>query len=132
VRLIPVVAAALVDAHGRVLLQRRPPGKRHAGLWELPGGKVDAGETAEAALARELAEELGIAVAPDAPVPLAFATDRQDDSQLLLLGFVVRRWTGEPRALAADALTWAMPGAAATLPMPPADRPLLAALARLG
>jgi len=128
-KVMPVAAAALVDATGRVLLQRRPAGKQHGGLWELPGGKVEADETAEAALARELAEELGIAVSPPDMRPLAFATAAAGTRQLLLLCYVVRRWNGEPRAIEADALCWADP-AETRLAMPPADRPLIAALAR--
>ena len=127
-KVMPVAAAALVDAAGRVLLQRRPADKQHGGLWELPGGKVEPGETVEAALAREIAEELAVTVAPGDMRPLAFQTAAAGERQLLLLSFLVRRWQGEPHALAADALCWASPAEAATLPMPPADRPLLDAL----
>ncbi|WP_374942276.1 (deoxy)nucleoside triphosphate pyrophosphohydrolase [Sphingomonas sp.] len=128
--LLPVVAAALVDGEGRVLLQQRPPGKAMAELWEFPGGKVEAGETPEDALVRELAEELGIAVTVDAPVPLAFASAAAGERHLLLLLYLVERWTGEPRALEATGLVWIRPRDMHTLPMPPADRPLVDALAR--
>ena len=129
-KVMPVAAAALVDREGRVLLQRRPAGKQHGGLWELPGGKVEPGEGVEAALAREIAEELAITIAPADMRPLAFQTAAAGERQLLLLCFLVRRWEGEPRALAADALCWASPADAAALPMPPADRPLLETLWR--
>jgi 8-oxo-dGTP diphosphatase len=124
-----VAAAALVDAEGRVLVQRRPAGGPHAGLWEFPGGKVEPGETPADALARELAEELGIAVAPGDCAPAAFAWEGRDGARpLLLLLFRCRRWRGTPRALHADALAWHPPAALETLAMPPADRPLVAAL----
>jgi 8-oxo-dGTP diphosphatase len=129
--LLPVTAAALIDGRGRVLLQRRPAGKQHAGCWELPGGKVEPHESPEAALVRELAEELAIEVAAADLVPMAFASEPAGARHLLLLCFAVRRWKGEPQALAADALAWMTPAETAALPMPPADRPLLAALARM-
>ena len=126
-----VVAAALVDPAGRVLVQRRPPGAAHAGLWEFPGGKVEADETPEAALSRELREELAIEVPCDAMVPGGFARGRAGGRPMLLLLYLVRRWHGEPRALAADALAWHDPGALPALSMPEADRPLAATLSRL-
>lgn len=130
--LLPVVAAALVDADRRVLVQRRPPAKQHGGLWEFPGGKVDAGETPEAALVRELAEELGIAVDPAAATPASFASRADGERHLLLLLYLVRRWTGEPRAMEpAAVIAWHPVEALALLPMPPADRALLAMLAPL-
>jgi 8-oxo-dGTP diphosphatase len=128
VRLLPVVAAALVRDDGRVLLARRPAGKPLAGLWEFPGGKVEPGETPENALARELHEELGIAI--DAPEPLTFVSEPLGGRHLLLLLYVVRRWTGVPAPLAASELAWVAPGEMAALPMPRADRPLVDALAR--
>jgi 8-oxo-dGTP diphosphatase len=128
VRLMPVVAAALIDGDGRVLLQRRPPGKQMADLWEFPGGKIEAGETPEAALIRELAEELAIGVDPAALVPLTFASAGLGERHLLLLLYVVRRWQGEPRALEATALAWVAPAAMRSLAMPPADVPLVATL----
>ena len=123
-----VVAAALERPDGCVLMQRRPAGKAHAGLWEFPGGKVDAGEAADAALARELAEELGIAVATADLIPTTFAAD----AGLVLLLFRCRRWMGKPHALEASALCWEVPARLARLPMPPLDVPLVAALAVAG
>ena len=126
--LLPVVAAALVDLEGRVLLQQRPEGKSLAGLWEFPGGKVEPGETPEAALIRELEEELGIAVPQACLAPAAFASAPLGDRHLLLLLYVTRKWTGVPRALEATALQWVRPSAMHALPMPPADRPLIGLL----
>lgn len=120
-----VVAAALIDASSRVLMQRRADGKAHGGLWEFPGGKVEAGEAPVAALVRELAEELGIALDPRDAAPFTFAAD----ASAVLLLFRVARWAGEPRALDAAALVWDTPAALARLPMPPLDVPLVAALA---
>ncbi|KQT32321.1 hypothetical protein ASG29_10960 [Sphingomonas sp. Leaf412] len=120
---ILVVAGALVR-EGRWLMQRRPVGKAHGGLWEFPGGKVDPGETPVAALVRELGEELDIAVAPADCAPLSFATH----DRIVMLLYVVARWQGEPRPLAASALRWAEAEALARLPMPPVDIPLVAAL----
>src|SRR5690242_20130668 len=101
-----VVAAALADEAGRVLLQQRAPGRAMAGLWEFPGGKVDAGELPEAALVRELGEELGIAVAAADLVPAAFASAPLGDRHMLLLLYLCRHWQGEPRPLDASALRW--------------------------
>jgi 8-oxo-dGTP diphosphatase len=126
--LLPVVAAALVDADGRVLLQQRPAGKTLAGLWEFPGGKIEADETPEAALIRELEEELGIAVPHACLAPAAFASAPLGDRHLLLLLFITRKWVGVPRALEATALKWVRPAAMHALPMPPADRPLIGLL----
>jgi 8-oxo-dGTP diphosphatase len=126
--LLPVVAAALVDADGRVLLQQRPQGKSLAGLWEFPGGKVEPGETPEVALVRELEEELGIAVPHACLAPAAFASAALDDRHLLLLLYIARKWVGVPRALEAAALKWVRPAAMHLLPMPPADRPLIGLL----
>ena len=128
--LMVVAAAALVGPDDRVLVQQRPAGKAMAGLWEFPGGKLEPGETPEAALARELAEELGLAVAPDRLQPLAFATGDAGGRPLLLLLYLARAWAGEPQPRAAAALRWATPAELTTLPMPPADVPLVAALAR--
>ena len=129
--LFPVVAAALIDDTGRVLVQQRPPGKLMADLWEFPGGKMEPGETPEAALVRELAEELGIAVAAADLIPATFASQPLGDRHLLLLLYVCRRWTGEPQALDAVALRWAAPGELRDLPMPPADAPFVDVLERL-
>lgn len=131
VALLPVVAAALIDGEGRVLLQRRPPGKQMADLWEFPGGKIEPGEALEAALARELAEELGITVDPAAATPLTFASAALGTRHLLLLLYVVRDWQGEPAPLEASVIRWVRPEAMHALPMPPADVPLVAALCGL-
>lgn len=131
-RMLPVVAAALTDAAGRVLLQERPPGESLAGLWEFPGGKIEPGETPEAALVRELHEELGITVAVDAVRPIAFVSHDLGERHLLLLLYRVEVWAGVPAALEASALCWERPDAMHDLPMPPADVPLVAALIRLG
>lgn len=129
--LLPVVAAALTDADGRILVACRPAGGSHAGLWEFPGGKVEPGESPEMALARELDEELGIAVAPGAMTPVAFASAALDEHRhLLLLLYRITQWQGDPRPLAASALAWHHPPALAALAMPPADAPLVAALVR--
>lgn len=130
VALLPVVAAALVDEHGRVLLQRRPPGKQMADLWEFPGGKIDPGERPEAALVRELAEELGITVAAEHCGPLTFASAPLGGRHLLLLLYVIRDWQGDPQPLEATELAWVAPTAMHALPMPPADVPLVAMLER--
>ncbi len=131
---LTVVAAALVDGGRRVLLQKRAAGRAMAGLWEFPGGKVEPGERPEAALARELEEELGIAVAIDSLEPAAFASaDRPEGGggHMLLLLYLCRRWRGEPRPLDADSLKWVRPEAMTALPMPPADEPLIPILDRL-
>ena len=127
--LLPVVAAALTDAAGRVLVQQRPAGKPMAGLWEFPGGKIEAAETPETALIRELAEELGIGIAAADLQPLAFASEALDSRHLLLLLYRVLRWNGEPRALEGGALRWVSPAELRALPMPAADRPFLVLLA---
>lgn len=129
--LLLVAAIALVDADGRVLVQQRPAGKPMAGLWEFPGGKVEAGETPEAALLRELEEELAIAVPVACLAPAAFASEPHDAGHLLLLLYVARKWTGVPRALAAAALRWVRPAELHRLAMPPADRPLIGLLEAL-
>jgi len=120
-----VVAAALIDAAGRVLMQRRPAGKAHAGLWEFPGGKVEAGETPPAALVRELNEELGIVVDVASLHPIDFAADKH----VVLLLFACRRWHGDLIASAADAVRWDVPAQLAELPMPPLDVPLVRRMA---
>lgn len=124
-----VVAAALIDDRGRVLLQQRPPGKPMAGLWEFPGGKIEPGERPEAALARELHEELEIALDPSGLAPLAFASEPLDGRHLLLLLYTCRAWAGEPVAHHATALRWVTPAEMSGMAMPPADVPLVAALA---
>lgn len=125
-RVVQVVAAALIDEAGRVLLARRPAGKAMAGLWEFPGGKIEAGETPEAALARELGEELGIA--PAAMQPVQFVSHACADFHLVMLLFAVPAWVGTPAGREGQALAWVAPAAMAALPMPAADVPLVAAL----
>ncbi|MGQ0664470.1 MAG: 8-oxo-dGTP diphosphatase MutT [Pseudomonadota bacterium] len=123
-----VAAVALLDADNRVLLARRPPGKAMAGLWEFPGGKVDPGETPEAALVRELAEELGIHIETACLAPFTFASHRYREFHLLMLLYLCRRWRGEVRAREGQELTWVKPARLGDLAMPPADRPLIALL----
>jgi 8-oxo-dGTP diphosphatase len=120
-----VAACALIDRDGRVLLARRPEGKRMAGLWEFPGGKLDDGETPEAALIRELHEELGIDVAQACLAPLAFASHAYEDFHLLMPLFVCRRWKGTLAAREGQTLAWVRPEKLADYPMPAADRPLV-------
>ncbi|MBB6122589.1 (deoxy)nucleoside triphosphate pyrophosphohydrolase [Sphingobium subterraneum] len=123
-----VVAAALVDPDGRVLLQQRPPGKSLPGLWEFPGGKIEPGETPEAALVRELEEELGITTYGNCLAPAAFASEALGDKHLLLLLYVCRKWSGVAEPRHASALKWVRPVEMYTLPMPPADLPLIGLL----
>lgn len=127
---ILVVAAALVAADGSIFVQQRPMAKQHGGLWEFPGGKVEAGETPEAALARELHEELGIAVNESALRPLSFTTVASADRNLVLLLYRIDHWIGTPRAIAAQRADWVEIGSLARLAMPPADLPLIDVLAR--
>jgi len=127
-RLVLVAAVALVDADGRVLLQQRPPGKAMAGLWEFPGGKVEAGETPEASLLRELKEELDLDVSASCLAPFTFASHAYDDFHLLMPLFVCRRWDGRVRPLEGQKIAWVRPLRMADYPMPPADRPLVAML----
>lgn len=126
-----VVAAALADEDGRVLLQQRAPGRAMAGLWEFPGGKVDEGELPEAALVRELREELGIEVATANLMPACFASAPLGERHMILLLYLCRRWHGEPRPLDATALRWEKPDAMRALAMPPADAPLVDLLENL-
>src|SRR5216684_2388143 len=107
--IVLVAAAALVDTDGRVLLARRPPGKPMAGLWEFPGGKVDAGETPEVALIRELAEELAIDVAASCLAPFTFASHTYPDFHLLMPLYVCRKWSGIPAAREGQRLAWVRP-----------------------
>src|SRR5579872_573282 len=123
-----VVAVALVDVDGRVLLAQRPPGKSMAGLWEFPGGKVHEGETPEAALIRELKEELGIDTAEACLAPFTFASHRYETFHLLMPLYVCRRWTGTPTAREGQTLAWVRPLKMDQYPMPPADKPLVAML----
>ena len=123
-----VSAVVLVDADGRVLLAQRPAGKRMAGLWEFPGGKVEPGETPEAALIRELDEELGIDTAESCLAPLSFASHGYEDFHLLMLVYVCRKWKGEPRPLEGGDLAWVRAGRLRDYEMPPADLPLIPAI----
>ncbi len=124
-KLLLVVAAALVDADGRILMAQRPEGKSLAGLWEFPGGKVEANERPEDTLIRELAEELGIAVKEPCLAPLTFASHAYPDFHLLMPLYICRRWEGIPQSREAQGLRWVRPGALRDLPMPPADLPLI-------
>jgi len=126
-----VVAAALADANGAILLQQRAAGRAMAGLWEFPGGKVEPGEGPEAALARELREELGIEVDEAALIPGPFASADNQGRHMLLLLYLCRDWHGQPQALDAAQLRWVRVEDMAALPMPPADVPLVEMLARL-
>ena len=123
-----VTAAALVDPDGRVLVQQRPPGTSMAGLWEFPGGKIEQGETPEAALIRELQEELGIGIEAACIAPASFASAPVGDRHLVMLLYLCRKWQGVPQALHASALQWCRPNDLFGLPMPPADRPLIGLL----
>lgn len=125
---ILVSAVALVDADDRVLLAQRPEGKSMAGLWEFPGGKVDAGETPEVALIRELKEELGIDVADNCVAPFTFASHTYDDFHLLMPLYVCRVWEGMVSPMEGQALKWVRVERLADYPMPPADKPLIAML----
>jgi 8-oxo-dGTP diphosphatase len=126
--LVLVAAVALIDSDGRILLAQRPEGKAMAGLWEFPGGKVDHGETPEAALIRELAEELGIDVTASCLAPFTFASHTYPDFHLLMPLYVCRKWSGIPVAREGQRLRWVRPARLADYPMPPADKPLVAML----
>ncbi len=151
-----VAAAALIDADGRVLLTRRPQGKMMSGMWEFPGGKIESEELPEAALLRELEEELGISVIRGHPLPLSFVSHRylcadsdaddipavryeeanacsyhkelKQEFHLLMLLYAVRRWDGIPEGCEGQGLAWKRPQEMYSLPMPPADKPLIATL----
>jgi len=124
--LLLVAAAALVDLDGRVLICKRPAGKALAGLWEFPGGKVEAGETPEACLIRELDEELGITVTTACLAPFVFASHGYDSFHLIMPLYLCRRWEGSVRALEHEAIAWVKPNQMGEYPMPPADAPLVA------
>jgi 8-oxo-dGTP diphosphatase len=126
-----VAACALIDADGRVLLAKRPPGRPLAGLWEFPGGKVERGETPEAALVRELDEELAIRVSAACLAPLTFASHAYPEFHLLMPLYVCRNWEGEVRAQQGQGLAWVRASRLDDYPMPPADGPLKAALREL-
>ncbi|WP_062226799.1 (deoxy)nucleoside triphosphate pyrophosphohydrolase [Aureimonas frigidaquae] len=127
-KLLLVVACALVDADRRVLLAQRPPGKQLAGLWEFPGGKLEPGERPEACLIRELDEELGITTWESCLAPLTFASHAYPDFHLLMPLYVCRRYEGIPHGREGQALKWVRPRDMRDYPMPPADLPLIAPL----
>jgi 8-oxo-dGTP diphosphatase len=131
IKLILVAACALIDADGRVLLAERPVGKSMAGLWEFPGGKVEAGERPEETLIRELKEELGIVVKEPCLAPLTFASHAYPDFHLLMPLFVCRRWEGTVTPLEKQRLAWVRPNRLREYQMPPADEPLIAHLMTL-
>ncbi|MEM6478890.1 MAG: (deoxy)nucleoside triphosphate pyrophosphohydrolase [Pseudomonadota bacterium] len=127
-KIVLVSAVALIDVDGRVLLAQRPEGKSMAGLWEFPGGKVEAGESPEAALIRELEEELGIGTWESCLAPLTFASHGYDDFHLLMPLFACRKWEGVPQSRDGQALKWVRGQELRQYPMPPADIPLIAIL----
>jgi 8-oxo-dGTP diphosphatase len=128
VRIILVVACALVDADNRVLLAQRPEGKSLAGLWEFPGGKVESGESPEDSLIRELREELGIETKAACLAPLTFASHRYETFHLLMPLYICRRFEGFATGREGQALKWVRPKDMRSMPMPPADEPLVASL----
>lgn len=127
-KILLVSAVALIDVDGRVLLAQRPAGKSMAGLWEFPGGKVETGETPEAALIRELEEELGIDTWESCLAPLCFASHSYDDFHLLMPLFACRKWAGIPVAREGQQLKWVKVADLKSYPMPPADIPLIPVL----
>ena len=130
-KIVLVVACALVDADGRVLIAERPPGKHMAGLWEFPGGKVETGERPEDTLIRELGEELGIVVSEPCLAPLTFASHSYPDFHLLMPLYVCRRWEGIAITKVHTRLAWVRPNKLRDYPMPPADEPLISHLTTL-
>jgi 8-oxo-dGTP diphosphatase len=124
-KVVLVSAVALIDPDGRVLLAQRPEGKSMAGLWEFPGGKVEAGETPEEALTRELHEELGIDTWSSCLAPLTFASHAYEDFHLLMPLFACRRWNGAPQSKEGQTLKWVKAQDLKNFPMPPADIPLI-------
>jgi len=131
VKILLVVAVALIDADDRVLIAQRPEGKALAGLWEFPGGKIDANERPEAALIRELHEELGIVVKEACLAPLTFASYAYPDFHLLMPLYVCRRWEGFVQSREGQALKWVRARDLRQHPMPPADEPLIPPLVEL-
>jgi 8-oxo-dGTP diphosphatase len=130
-RIVLVAACALIDLDGRVLLAQRPEGKPMAGLWEFPGGKIEAGERPEETLIRELHEELGITVREPCLAPLTFASHTYDDFHLLMPLFICRRWEGFVTPREGQQLAWVRPNKLRDYPMPPADVPLISHLTAL-
>ncbi len=130
-KLVLVAACVLIDADGRVLLAQRPEGKAMAGLWEFPGGRVEAGERPETSLIRELKEELGIVVSEACLAPLTFASHSYTDFHLLMPLYICRRWEGTITALEAQRLAWVKPNRLREYEMPPADVPLVSHLMTL-
>ena len=124
-KMVLVAAVALVDADGRILLAQRPEGKSMAGLWEFPGGKIEPAETPEAALIRELHEELGIDTWASCLAPLTFASHAYDDFHLLMPLFICRKWEGQVSSREGQALKWVRPVDLRNYPMPAADVPLI-------
>ena len=131
VKTVLVAACALIDSDGRVLLAQRPEGKMMAGLWEFPGGKVEAGERPEESLIRELNEELGIVVKEECLAPLTFASHVYSDFHLLMPLYVCRRWEGFVQGRENQRLKWVRPTELRSYPMPPADEPLISHLVTL-
>lgn len=127
-KILLVAAVALIDQDGRILLAQRPQGKSLAGLWEFPGGKIDPGETPEAALIRELHEELGIETWGSCLAPLSFASHSYEDFHLLMPLYACRRWNGIPVPREGQQLAWVRPADLGKYDMPPADLPLIAVL----
>ncbi len=127
-KLLFVVACALVDADGRVLISRRPEGKSLAGLWEFPGGKLEPGETPEVCLVRELNEELGVVTKIACLAPLTFASHAYEDFHLFMPLYVCRRFEGIPRGMEGQEIKWVQPTRLRDYPMPAADEPLIPAL----
>ena len=128
VPIVLVAAVALFDIDGRVLIAQRPEGKSMAGLWEFPGGKVEAGETPEQALIRELREEIAVDTVESCLAPFTFASHTYDDFHLLMPLFVCRKWTGTVTPMEGQQIKWVMPAQLRDYPMPPADKPLIAML----
>ncbi|WP_158964901.1 (deoxy)nucleoside triphosphate pyrophosphohydrolase [Chachezhania sediminis] len=127
-KIVLVSAVALIDPDGRVLLAQRPEGKSLAGLWEFPGGKVEPGESPEAALIRELKEELAIDTWASCLAPLTFASHSYDDFHLLMPLYACRKWDGFVQSAEGQNLAWVRPEKLKDFPMPPADVPLVAML----
>jgi 8-oxo-dGTP diphosphatase len=124
-KILLVVACALVDADGRVLIAQRPAGKQLAGLWEFPGGKVEPGETPEQTVVRELREEIGVETQIPCLAPLTFASHEYETFHLLMPLYVCRRFTGTPKPIEVAAIKWVRPNRLRDYPMPPADAPLI-------